>query len=1100
MMRIFDPFNKRKLMISCIALGLLLATSPMWTWYLKPSRALQVLIVDKTVPDRSYRNHAGVTWLLNNDKIVQASGKPYNPATDYIGFKPGQGGKSYATTAMPADLSGYDLIYLADLYGVDKESFLHQQPGAGESKSLYGGLQREEFEAIRAKLLTGGGTLVAEYNLFGKPTSVELRTDMYSLLHIGWKGWVGRYVADLAGIEVPEKTRLSYEAQHGGKWPYKDSGYLFMNEFTEEVLVLTKEDLSDEVGGGDGAPRFAFTEQGMAELGVGGQQAYAGWFDVIEAVDEREVLAEFRLPLSSTGTAKLSRRHIPLTLPAVVHHQNRRYGSYYLCGQFSANPELPDIYQSTLQTAIRKLPTWHGAEDAFYWRIYAPLMKAIIARGMSHSEKPVSVQHAIEGGVAYNVRIVGDHFQTLKQGKWTDFIVKGVNIGMGKPGAFPGNAAIRRDEYFRWFQQIAAMNANSVRVYTLQPPAFYEALYEFNRTTDKPLYLFHGAWVSEDALVGTNNAFSDEVTVPFHEEVVHVVDAVHGHAELPKRAGHAYGSYTYDVSRYLLGWILGIEWDPHAVAGTNANAVNKRKPQFMGKHIYTKGASPFEMWLAQGMDYIAEYERKKYREAHALSFTNWPTTDLLKHPLETFGDEDMVTVNPNHIYTRSSYLPGSFASYHIYPYYPDFINNEYKTYVNHAGVKDNYAGYLHALKAAHRLPIMVAEFGIPGSRGMTHRNVYGKDQGHHSEQEQGRFIAELYEDMLAEHYAGGMIFSWQDEWFKRTWNTMEYDNPHRRPFWSNIQTNEQYFGMLSFDPGENRIAIDVDGDTLDWDTLGIAPLYDASADSSQNLKALYMTNDIKYLYLRLDYRRLDKDAIQTTVLLDTVDKQGNTKLPKGLPFANEVGFDFYLDIASSAYAEAFIDSYYDTFYYHYAYLKKLIPSVSGVNKRNNGMYHPIRLVLNKGSKMMLPTGKLLVYPFESYHTGLLQHGNSNTQSPEYDSLADYHVNEANGVIELRIPWLMLNMKDPSLHEAMGDLWTSGKGYGSSTVTAGYRMLVIGRDGNAYETLPAGLDASGRKPIREPMLRLFKWGEWNQPYYHERLKRSYYVMQQAYAKH
>lgn len=64
----------------------------------------------------------------------------------------------------------------------------------------------------------------------------------------------------------------------------------------------------------------------------------------------------------------------------------------------------------------------------------------------------------------------------------------------------------------------------------------------------------------------------------------------------------------------------------------------------------------------------------------------------------------------------------------------------------------------------------------------------------------------------AEELLGGLIFSWQDEWFKRTWNTVDYDDPDRWPYWSNVQTNEQRFGILSFD----RNLVQIDGKTDEW--------------------------------------------------------------------------------------------------------------------------------------------------------------------------------------------------------------------------------------------------------------------------------------------
>src|SRR5690606_16065528 len=79
-----------------------------------------------------------------------------------------------------------------------------------------------------------------------------------------------------------------------------------------------------------------------------------------------------------------------------------------------------------------------------------------------------------------------------------------------------------------------------------------------------------------------------------------------------------------------------------------------------------------------------------------------------------------------------------------------------------------------------------------------------------------------------------------DEWFKRTWNTMDYDNPDQRPFWSNAQTNEQQFGLLSFD----RHKIKVDGED-DWQDAGT--LYEKAEGE---LRSLSMDSDERYVYIK----------------------------------------------------------------------------------------------------------------------------------------------------------------------------------------------------------------------------------------------------------
>jgi len=107
------------------------------------------------------------------------------------------------------------------------------------------------------------------------------------------------------------------------------------------------------------------------------------------------------------------------------------------------------------------------------------------------------------------------------------------------------------------------------------------------------------------------------------------------------------------------------------------------------------------------MDIIAGYELENYNSMRPISFSNWPTTDILEHPSNFQDSEDRVGVDPNVIYIKGDLEPvGEFASYHVYPYYPDFLNFEekYRNYIDHRGEHNNYAGYLNHLNSVHRLP------------------------------------------------------------------------------------------------------------------------------------------------------------------------------------------------------------------------------------------------------------------------------------------------------------------------------------------------------------------------------------------------------------
>lgn len=106
------------------------------------------------------------------------------------------------------------------------------------------------------------------------------------------------------------------------------------------------------------------------------------------------------------------------------------------------------------------------------------------------------------------------------------------------------------------------------------------------------------------------------------------------------------------------------------------------------------------------------------------------------------------------------------------------------------------------------------------------------------------------------------------------------------------------------------------------------------------------------------------------------------------------------------------------------------------------------------------------------------------------------MNEKEGIVELRIPWLLLNVKDPSLHEVMGDMWKGT--LSASEKTDGFAIA-------AFTYKEAGKKVGDSLPVAEdgviPLQKTkkYRWDEWNEPLYHERLKQSYYELQKTYEK-
>lgn len=1072
--------KKQSYLIIYIFLVILILTSPYWLWKIQPTKPLNVLILDKTVPDQSYREHKGLTWILNNSKFTKPNGQAYSASTDYKGFEPENAG-SYKVSSLPKDLTPYDVFYLTDQYGVYKNDFFGGSHVGEKSAKIYGGLQSNEVDQIEKALTASKGkTLIAEFNTFASPTNADVREKISNLLNIDWSGWIGRYFSDLNGKEVPEWVRQQYEKQNK-QWSFTGEGFVFVSK-NNYIVVIDKKDLTD-----NGAI-FTLTQNGKKHFNVSLQGKYQYWFDINNSRDNDEILASYHLPISNNAKKLLAGYGIPADFPAVIYHENAKYSSYYFAGDYADESEVPGIYQTKGFDLWKK---YFGINDSFYWKVYVPMMKDLLKNGLHHVENQEQVEVLNHNGIKTNSRTGKSYIQIQKNGKWENFLIKGVNMGVGEPGHFPGEVAITKVDYLRWFKEIGDMNANAIRVYTLQSPQFYEAFYEYNQTAQKPLYLFHGTWVNEENLVQTKNAFAQINTDDARTEIKNMIDIIHGHANLSARAGHASGLYKYDISKYVLGIIVGTEWDPGMVA--NTDAVNKNIGQFEGKYFKTVDASPFEIWLAGLMDYASNYEANQYHWQHSMSFTNWVTTDLLKHPAEPLANEDLVSVNPNHIKSAEEFHAGLFASYHIYPYYPDFLNYEkkYVDYVDRFGKKNDYAGYLHDLLAAHNMPVLVAEFGVPSSRGLTHRNVYGMDQGYHSEQEQGNIDKQLYQSIVSEGYAGGLVFTWQDEWFKRTWNTMDFDDPNRRPYWDNEQTNEQHFGLLGFEPGNKETGITVDGNPNDWDIAGVKNIYH-STNKNDSLKDVRITSDSGYLYYLLTYNKPVNFSNQSSyLLLDTVPNQGETtiNISNQTKVQTNLGVDFLVKLAGPNASRILVDSYYDTFYFQYENLLHMIPEEPNANKKNNGVFNPIRLALNK--QLTIPSTKEMI-PFQDYETGDLKFGDANPMGKDFNSLTDVSISKDRKVVEGRIPWQLLNIKDPSLKEAMGDMWTGG--LPSSVTIKGIKAAVVTvNNGKIEQTFPQM--ANGK--IQERDVYLYAWKNWETPSYYERLKKSYDIMKETY---
>lgn len=696
-------------------------------------------------------------------------------------------------------------------------------------------------------------------------------------------------------------------------------------------------------------------------------------------------------------------------------------------------------------------------------------------------------------------RTTSDYFELYDRGQWMKYFMKAINIGLGLPGYFPGEYPIGKNTYAKWFKQISELGVNSIRIYTIHPPTFYEALRQWNES-GKPLYLFQGIWAE---LPEKNDFNSDHYLLSIRESIKKAVDVVYGNAQTPEGPGQASGVFHDDVSRYTAGFIFGREWESCAVKGFNESR-GRRPEDFHGEFLQITGGTPFEAWLTKTGDFLQSYEQGTYHASHPVSAVNWPTLDPLEHPSESpyeeelllqgtrvstatcSENEDMESVDFSKITARQG--SGVFATYHVYPYYPDFMNDD------HPEEENPYLGYLRTLKRHHRgQPVLIAEFGVPSSRDASHWQKNGWHHGGHSEARQGEINGLLMKSIHAAGMAGGVLFSWFDEWFKRSWVFSPYEIPaERTPHWFNLQDAEQNYGLLAAYPGYPGKRVTLSGRREEWSAAAV--LYEKKGegpsfpfndgfDDARSLVRLMAQHDEGFLYILLETKGgVDFSHAHYLVGLDTCcSDAGEFLLPFKTNLHCPLGLKFLIHLAGEAKSRILVCQSYDK--YLNAETGEIRPAAS-----SQGAWV---MMQNKTNNRRMSKDKQTFYPSRVFSMSALRQGSLDRKDPRHNSLSDFSVRE--NMLELRIPWGLINVTDPSSRRV---LWkdkegTTRKTEGIKILAASYKpeqgflhAADTGRGNNLTDSLPADMT---REAIQQ-----YAWGAYDTPLYHTYLKDSYQV--------
>ena len=87
--------------------------------------------------------------------------------------------------------------------------------------------------------------------------------------------------------------------------------------------------------------------------------------------------------------------------------------------------------------------------------------------------------------------------------------------------------------------------------------------------------------------------------------------------------------------------------------------------------------APTERWIATPHGRPRRAARPSAARSAPLAMANWPTADPLRPPRGAAREtEDLVGVDAMHVLPTDAWPGGTFASFHAYPYYPDFQRYE----------------------------------------------------------------------------------------------------------------------------------------------------------------------------------------------------------------------------------------------------------------------------------------------------------------------------------------------------------------------------------------------------------------------------------------
>jgi hypothetical protein len=372
---------KKSLLIVIIILAaiLFLPLINLIRWTFQEKKPMDIILVDKTVPDLERVKHKSFNWILTNERFVKKEKKSsYSYKKDYYGFYPLRplrekqwGRNDYRLSNVIKMADSVDALYITDTYGVFFNDWYKGINRSRKSRKLYGGLNNTDFLLIK-EMKDRNKLIVMEYNTFDYPTAAFESFRTQEKLGLTFSGWTGRYFAslDTTQQDFPVWMTAIYRKQYKQPWTFKKSGVVILKE---KAIIVLEEGIHLK----NPMPHIITDEANCEKYGVAGSVAFDQWFDIIDPL-QNNVISKFKLETTAQGDTLLLNNFMSSEFPAVVQEPTTNR-IYYFSGDF-AHADIP-VWTSRFKGVhkLKGLLYSDKPEDTrrFFWLYYRPLINGI---------------------------------------------------------------------------------------------------------------------------------------------------------------------------------------------------------------------------------------------------------------------------------------------------------------------------------------------------------------------------------------------------------------------------------------------------------------------------------------------------------------------------------------------------------------------------------------------------------------------------------------------------------------------------------------------------------------------------------------------------